>query len=160
MQALFRVLMLVVLITGLALSATSVKAQQFSPPLPPGITPEWAPIPGAPGVHYAPNTNADLFRYGQRYYFQHEGTWYQGRKLAGPWQRIQDVPRSFRRIEAPYFKQPPGWAKGKKTGWGEGSMPPGQMKKQEEGQHMPPGQMKKSDDGQQMPPGQMKKQDR
>jgi hypothetical protein len=54
--------MLVVLITGLTLSAASVRAQQFSPPLPPGITPEWAPIPGAPGVHYAPNANTDLFR--------------------------------------------------------------------------------------------------
>jgi len=130
MQALFRVLMLVVLITGLALSATSVRAQQFSPPLPPDITPQWTPIPGAPGVHYAPNTNTDLFRYGQRYYFQHDGKWYQGRNLAGPWQKIKNVPRSFRQIEAPYFKQPPGWAKGKKTGWGEAPMPPGQMKKQ------------------------------
>ena len=82
MQALFRILMLVVLITGLALSAASVRAQQFSPPLPPGITPEWAPIPGAPGVQHAPNTNTDLFRYGQRYYFQHDGKWYQGRKTS------------------------------------------------------------------------------
>ena len=103
MQALFRVLMLVVLITGLALSAAWARDQQFSPPLPPGITPQWAPIPGAPGVHYAPNTNTDLFRYGQRYYFQHDGKWYQARNIAGPWQRIQNVPRSFRQIEAPYF---------------------------------------------------------
>jgi hypothetical protein len=160
MQALFRVLMLVFLISGLALSATSVSAQQFSPPLPPEFTPQWAPIPGAPGVQHAPNANADLFRYGQRYYFQHDGKWYQARNIAGPWQRIQNVPRSFRRIEAPYFKQPPGWAKGKKTGWGGAPMPPGQMKKQDEGQHMPPGQMKKQDEGQHMPPGQMKKQDR
>ena len=96
-------------------------------------------------MHYAPNANTDLFRYGQRYYYQHDGKWYQGRNMAGPWQRVQDVPRSFRQIEAPYFKQPPGWAKGKKTGWGEASMPPGQMKKQEGGQHMPPGQMKKQE---------------
>ena len=229
MQALFRVLMLVFLISGLALSAASVRAQQFSPPLPPGITPQWTPIPGAPGVHYAPNANTDLFRYGQRYYYQHDGRWYQARNIggpwqriqnvprrfhqiqanffrqppgwavpvpplppdltpqwtpipgvpgvhyapnantdlfrygqryyyqhdgrwyqarniAGPWQRVQDVPRSFRQIEAPYFKQPPGWAKGKKTGWGEApTMPPGQMKKHEEGRQMPPGQMKKQD---------------
>ncbi|MHB8066979.1 MAG: hypothetical protein ACYDIC_03655 [Desulfobaccales bacterium] len=129
-------------------------------PLPPDITPQWTPIPGAPGVHYAPNTNTDLFRYGQRYYYQHDGKWYQARNTAGPWQKVQDVPRSFRQIEAPYFKQPPGWAKGKKTGWGETPMPPGQMKKHEEGQHMPPGQMKKDEEGQHMPPGQMKKSDR
>ena len=145
MQALFRILMLVFFITGLALSAGSVKAQQFSPPLPRDISPQWTPIPGAPGVQHAPNTNADLFRYGQSYYYQQGGNWYQGRNIAGPWQRIQDVPRSFRQIEANYFKQPPGWAKGKKTGWGEAPMPPGQMKKQGEGQHLPPGQMKKHD---------------
>ena len=146
MQALFRVLMLVFLITGLALSAAWARDQQFSPPLPPGFTPQWTPIPGAPGVHYAPNANADLFRYGQRYYYQHDGNWYQGRNLGGPWQRIQNVPQSFYRVEAPYFRQPPGWAKGRKTGWGEnGSMPPGQMKKHGGGQHMPPGQMKKYD---------------
>ena len=110
MQALFRVLMLVVLITGLALSAASVRAQQFSPPLPPDITPQWTPIPGAPGVQHAPNANADLFRYGQRYYYQHDGKWYQGRNIAGPWQRVQDVPRSFRQIQANYFRQPPEWA--------------------------------------------------
>jgi hypothetical protein len=145
MQALFRVLMLVFLITGLAFSAASVKAQQFSLPLPPGIIPEWVPIPGVPGVHYAPNTNTDLFRYGQRYYYQDDGKWYRAGNLAGPWQGVRNVPRSFRKIDAPYFKQPPGWAKGKKTGWGGASMPPGQMKKYDQGQHMPPGQMKKQD---------------
>ena len=159
MQALTRILMLAVLITGLTLSAASVSAQQFSPPLPPNITPQWTPIPGAPGVQHAPNTNADLFRYGQRYYYQDEGKWYQGRDMAGPWQRVQDVPRSFRRIEAPYFKQPPGWAKGKKTGWGEGSMPPGQMKKYDQGQHMSPGQMKKHEGGQHGSPGQKNNHD-
>jgi hypothetical protein len=143
MQALFKVLMLVFLITGLALSVAPVSAQQFSPPLPRDFTPQWAPIPGAPGVQHAPNANADLFRYGQRYYYQQDGRWYRARNTAGPWQRVNDVPRSFRPIEAPYFKQPPGWAKGKKTGWGNAHMPPGQMKKYEEGQHIPPGQMKK-----------------
>ena len=107
MQVLFRVLMLVFLITGLALSAGSVSAQQFSPPLPPELTPQWTPIPGAPGVQHAPNANADLFRYGQRYYYQHDGRWYQARNTAGPWQRVKDVPRSFRQIQANYFRQTP-----------------------------------------------------
>jgi hypothetical protein len=143
MQPFFRILMLVFFITGLAVSASSVEAQQFSPPLPRDLTPQWDPIPGAPGVQHAPNTNSDLFRYGQRYYYQHEGKWYQARNTAGPWKKVKDVPRSFRQIEAPYFKQPPGWAKGKKSGWSDASMPPGQMKKYEGSQHMPPGQMKK-----------------
>ena len=154
MQALFRVLMLVIFITGLALSAAWARDPQFSPPLAPDINPQWAPIPGAPGVHHAPNTNTDLFRYGRWYYYQHDGKWYQARSLKGPWQRVQSVPRSFHQIEAPYFKQPPGWAKGRKTGGGEAPMPPGQMKKPEEGQHMPQGQMKKPEEGQHMPPGQ------
>ena len=136
MKALFRILMLVLFITGLAFSATSVNAQQSGvqqliSQLLSGLNPQWAQIPGAPGVQYAPNANADLFRYGQRYYYQHDGNWYRGRDMAGPWQRVQDVPRSFRRIEAPYFKQPPGWAKGNKTGWKGDNMPPGQRKKYE-----------------------------
>jgi len=154
MQPLFRVLMLVLFITGLAFSAAAVSAQDFIPQLLSGLIPQWAPIPGAPGVHYAPNANTDLFRYGQSYYYQHDGKWYQGRSISGPWQRVQSVPRSFHQIEAPYFKQPPGWAKGRKTGGGEAPMPPGQMKKPEEGQHMPQGQMKKPEEGQHMPPGQ------
>jgi hypothetical protein len=158
MKALFRVLKLVLLITVLTGSTASVSAQEFIPQLLSGLILQWAQVPGAPGVQYAPNANADVFRYGNRYYYQHhDGTWYQGRDIAGPWQRIQDVPRSFHQIEAPYFKQPPGWAKGKKTGWGGGSMPPGQMKKYDQGQHIPPGQMKKYEGGQHMPPGQMKK---
>ena len=95
MQALFRVLMLVFLITGLALSAGSVRAQQFSPPLPPDITPQWAPIPGAPGVQHAPNTNTDLFRYGQRYYYQHDGKWYQARNTRGSVAKGPERPPEF-----------------------------------------------------------------
>ena len=134
MEALFRGLMLVFMITGLAFSATSVGAQpsgaqQLISQLLFGVNPQWAQIPGAPGVQYAPNANADLFRYENRYYYQHEGRWYRGSNMAGPWQRVQDVPRSFHQIEAPYFRQPPGWAKGNKAGWKGDTMPPGQRKK-------------------------------
>jgi hypothetical protein len=153
MKALFRVLMPVLLITGLALSATLVNAQQSGvqqliSQLLTGVNPQWAPIPGAPGVQYAPNANADLFRYGQSYYYQHDGNWYQGRDMAGPWHRVQDVPQSFRRIEAPYFRQPPGWAKGNKTGWKGDNMPPGQRKKYEGDQHVYHGQVNNHEGGQ------------
>jgi len=175
MKALFRVLMLVLFITGLAFSATSVNAQQSGvqqliSQLLSGLNPQWAPIPGAPGVQYAPNANADLFRYDQRYYYQHDGNWYRGRDMGGPWERVQDVPQRFRQIEAPYFRQPPGWAKGNKTGWKGDNLPPGQrkkyegdqhgqMNKHEEGQHAYQGQNYKHEQGQHMPPGQMKKYD-
>jgi hypothetical protein len=151
MQALFRVLMPVLLITGLALSATAVNAQQSGVQqlilqLLSGLNPQWAQIPGAPGVQYAPNANADLFRYENRYYYQHnDGSWYQGQDMSGPWHRVQNVPQSFHRIEAPYFRQPPGWAKGNKTGWKGDNLPPGQRKKYEGDQH---GQMNKQKEGQ------------
>ncbi len=190
MKALFRVLMLVLFITGLALSATAVNAQQSGVQqlilqLLSGLNPQWAQIPGAPGVQYAPNANADLFRYENRYYYQHnDGSWYQGQNMAGPWHRVQNVPQSFHQIEAPYFRQPPGWAKGNKTGWKGDNMPPGQRKKyerdqrgqiyqheggqqayqgqnnqHEQGQHMPPGQMKKYEGGQHGSQGQNNKHD-
>ena len=103
MQALFRALMLVFLITGLACSAAWARDQQFSPPLPPDITPQWAPIPGAPGVQHAPNTNTDLFRYGERYYYQHDGKWYQGRSLSGSVAKGPERPPEFLPDRGPLF---------------------------------------------------------
>lgn len=123
--------MVVALGLSLALAGTPALADNFIVQLPviaPG-TPAWAPIPGAPGVQYAPNIGSDLFRYQGSYYCQHQGRWYRGPGLGGPWAGIQNPPPVFYRIEAPYFKAPPGWAKGKKKGWGKGHMPPGQMKK-------------------------------
>ena len=106
--------------------------------------PQWAPVPGVPGVHYAPNIQADMFRYQHSYYYQNGGRWYQGRTMGGPWALIQAPPRAFYHIEAPYFKKPPGWAKGKKTGWHGATKPPGQMKKNGyDPGHIPPGQAKK-----------------
>ena len=134
MKALFRVLLLMLIITGLAFSATPVDAQQSGvqqliSQMLFGLNPQWAQVPGAPGVQYAPNTNTDLFRYDNRYYYQHEGSWYRGSNFNGPWQRVQNVPRRFHQIEAPYFRHPPGWAKGNKAGWKGDNMPPGQRKK-------------------------------
>ena len=37
--------------------------------------------------------------------------------------------------------RPPGWSRGKKTGWGDCGLPPGQAKKYDEGRGLPPGQM-------------------
>ena len=102
MKALLRVLILMLIITGLAFSAAPVGAQQSGiqqviSQMLFGLNPQWAQVPGAPGVQYAPNTNADLFRYENRYYYQHEGNWYRGSNFNGPWERVQDVPRGSTR---------------------------------------------------------------
>ncbi len=113
-------------------------------PVIPPCTPNWSTVPGVPGVHYAPNIQADMFRYRGDYYCQHNGRWYQGSTIGGPWAALQAPPSAFYRIEAPYFKKPPGWAKGNKVGWHGASMPPGQKNKYKCGPgHIPPGQAKK-----------------
>ena len=70
---------------------------------------------------------------------------------------ITNPPQAFYNIGPTYFKSPPGWAKGKKTGWQGQPLPPGQMKKMDGGGSLPPGQMKKLERGGSLPPGQMKK---
>ncbi|HZE21572.1 MAG TPA: hypothetical protein VE082_05920, partial [Desulfobaccales bacterium] len=116
-------------------------AMAASPALADGITiaptisfgqPNWVPVPGVPVVYYAPNIAADMFLYRGMYYYSNGGRWYQGRGVRGPWTVVSGPPRAFYRIGAPYFKQPPGWAKGKKVGWNYkhyDPAPPGHMKK-------------------------------
>ena len=111
-------------------------------PVPAGVAPAWTPVPQVPGVVYAPNLPADLFRYGDSYYYYHNNIWRRGATLNGPWRPIDHPPQAFYQIQAPYFKSPPGWARGRKTGWRGAPLPPGQMKKYE-GEPLPPGQMKK-----------------
>jgi hypothetical protein len=128
----------------MALLVTPAWAKKpLPPPLPVELAPQWSPVPGVQGVQYAPSQAHDLFQYGQGYYCLHQGQWYQTNTIQGPWAPTQNVPQAIYQIQAPYFKNPPGWAKGKKTGWGGAPMPPGQMKKYEQGPHLPPGQMKK-----------------
>ncbi len=117
-------LSLVIVLTGIWAVPERIMAQPGPPP-----PPQWAPIPQVPGVEYAPNIAQDLFRYLGRYYNYQGGAWYGGPSYTGPWTPVPEPPREFYNIQAPYFKVPPGWAKGKKTGWGGAPMPPGQMKK-------------------------------
>lgn len=131
--------LLVLLLGTQALTGPCVAA----PPVPPDLAPRWAPVPEVPGVYYAPNLSHDLFRYGSQFYYYNQGLWQIAQVLTGPWQVIANPPRVFYGIGPTYFKSPPGWAKGKKTGWGGAPLPPGQMKKLEQGGPLPPGQMKK-----------------
>ena len=144
---------LVLLLSGVP----ALRAQPRSlPPPPANLAPNWTPIPQVPGVDYAPNLNHDLFRYGNQFYYFNQGLWQIAQALTGPWQAVQSPPPVFYNIGPTYFRSPPGWAKGKKTGWGGAPLPPGQMNKYEGG-GLPPGQMKKLERGGPLPPGQMKK---
>jgi len=111
-------------------------------PMAPSFPPQWAGIPNVPGVAYAPNVGQDLFRYQNAFYNFQNGSWFRAPAVAGPWVAVPQPPPVFYNIQAPYFKTPPGWAKGKKTGWGDASMPPGHVKKHD-GYHGPPGKGKK-----------------
>lgn len=135
----FPVLLVFLLVEILVLATPGLAA----PPVPRFLSTQWAPIPQVQGAFYAPNLGADLFRYGGQYYYYQEGLWQIASALAGPWQVIQGPPPVFYNIGPTYFKNPPGWAQGKKTGWRGAPLPPGQMKKLEKGGPMPPGQMKK-----------------
>lgn len=115
----------------------------FVSPWAPDLAPHWAPIPQVPGVDYVPDLGHDLFRYGNRFYFYQDGRWHKGDRLNGPWAVIKKPPRVFYNIGPTYFKSPPGWVKGKKTGWHGEPQPPGQMKKLDQGGTLPPGQTKK-----------------
>jgi len=130
---------------------------QFVPPWGPDLAPRWAPVPQVPGVYYAPDQRHDLFRYNNQYYFYQQDRWHRGDRLNGPWTVMKNPPQAFYNIGPTYFKSPPGWTKGKKTGWGGDTVPPGQMKKSGQGGALPPGQMKKLEQGGPLPPGQMKK---
>ncbi|MFP3868555.1 MAG: hypothetical protein ACLFUU_10400 [Desulfobacteraceae bacterium] len=124
-------LVLVLTITWLAFGPGSHSCLA-EPPGPPHKTGPWQPVKGVHGVEYAPDLPdlpGDLFRYGKKYYYFYEGDWSQGDTYRGPWKRVEKIPPIFREIGPEYYKSPPGWSRGKKTGWGGASMPPGQMKK-------------------------------
>jgi hypothetical protein len=120
------VLGLVILLTGGFALAGKKMAISGGPAAPP----QWMPIPQVPGVEYAPNIDQDLFRYQGGFYDFRGGAWYRAPIVNGPWEAVPQPPPVFYNIQAPYFKAPPGWAKGKKTGWRGAPLPPGQMKNQ------------------------------
>ena len=142
MKCLLKVLPLV-LVISLAGVPGLMAQPQYVPAPPPQLAPRWAPVSQAPNVYYAPNLGQDLFRYGDRFYYLSQGIWQIARALNGPWQVIGSPPQAFYNVPQEYFHTPPGWARGKKTGWRGQPLPPGQMKKFGLGGSMPPGQMKK-----------------
>lgn len=76
-------------------------------PVPPNVVAQWTPIPDLPQVYYAPNLPTDVFKHRGRYYFFWAGSWYQSRKLKGPWTSLKNPPAIISRIQASYFKTLP-----------------------------------------------------
>jgi hypothetical protein len=131
--AMFMTASLVIVLTG----SFAVADKIVVVPVAPACPPQWAGVPNVPGVTYAPNIGQDLFRYQGAFYNLQGGAWYRAPAVTGPWVAIPRPPQVFYTIQAPYFKVPPGWAKGNKYGWQGASMPPGQMKKHDCGYPLP-----------------------
>ena len=72
--------------------------------LPPHLTPNWVPIPGAPQTYYAPNLPPDVFRYQGKFYFYWEGYLYAPGSSQGPGKSVFGPPAFFYRIDPRYFK--------------------------------------------------------
>ncbi|MBW1916526.1 MAG: hypothetical protein JRI57_00680 [Deltaproteobacteria bacterium] len=133
MSRIIKLLLALMVMVGCLAYGPRIQNCLAGPPAHPQKGPQWHPVKGVHGVEYASDSAdlpGDLFRYGKKYYYYHQGNWYHGETYRGPWKRVQRIPPIFREIGPEYYKTPPGWSKGKKTGWGGAPMPPGQMKKQ------------------------------
>ena len=106
-------LLLVILFWG----APALWAQaQFVPPWEPNLAPQWAPIPQVPGVYYVPGraTTSSATAIGSTFTRRAAGIGVIASTAPG---RRSSTSPGFYTIGPTYFKSPPGWAKGKKTGW-------------------------------------------
>jgi hypothetical protein len=59
---------------------------------------------GGPGLAYVPNTESDLFRYEQQYYYLVSGRWFRADQLGGPWVHVKELPESFSAIDPDHEK--------------------------------------------------------
>jgi len=50
------------------------------------------------GISYVSNTQSDLFRLGDRWYFLVSGRWFSNTKLSGQWQAVKELPGAFAQI--------------------------------------------------------------
>ncbi len=91
---------LVLALAGAPRAATDIRIN----PVPPGVQPQWTPVPNASGVDWAPNLPTDVFRHGTKYYFYWQGNLFQGTRPSGPWNFISQPPGWFSAIDPTYFK--------------------------------------------------------
>ena len=73
-------------------------------PVPPGVKPKWVKVPGTPQVSYATNLPTDVFRYGGKYSFYWETSFYRSSAPEGPWKAVVKVPEVFYQVDPAYFK--------------------------------------------------------
>jgi hypothetical protein len=103
MAPVFKISVALTLLAALA-GSPALAVVPLPPTVPPGVTPQWTPVPGSPGVEWAPNLKVDLFRYDGRYYYWVAGGWLVGENPTGPWQRLQEAPPALRRLDPGLFK--------------------------------------------------------
>ena len=56
------------------------------------------------GISYVSNTQSDLFKLADRWYFLVSGRWFSNTKLSGQWQAVKELPEVFSQIPAEHKK--------------------------------------------------------
>lgn len=59
---------------------------------------------GGPGLDYVDDTESDLFRYEEKFYYLVSGRWFSANRLRGPWEYVRDLPDVFATIPAEHEK--------------------------------------------------------
>ncbi len=59
---------------------------------------------GAAGLEYIDDTESDVFRYENKYYYLVSGRWFSAALLRGPWEHVKDLPDVFATIPADHEK--------------------------------------------------------
>jgi hypothetical protein len=104
----FMQLLVLLAVLAAALTSSPAAAERLRIiPVPPGVVPQWSPIPDLPQVSHAPNLPTDVFRHRGRYFLYWAGAWYQSKKIRGPWTRLENPPAILSRIQTSYFKMLP-----------------------------------------------------
>ncbi len=93
-----------ILLAAALAAPPSAAVVPLPPTVPRGVTPQWAPVPGSPGVEVAANLRVDLFHYQGLYYYWIAGGWRVGPSPTGPWRPASQVPPAIRRLDPERFK--------------------------------------------------------
>jgi hypothetical protein len=59
---------------------------------------------GAAGLEYIDDTESDVFRFEQKYYYLVSGRWFSATVLRGPWEHVKELPEVFATIPADHEK--------------------------------------------------------
>ena len=59
---------------------------------------------GGPGLEYVPETESDLFRYENKFYYLVSGRWFRSATLRGPWEHVSELPNAFALIPSDHEK--------------------------------------------------------